>query len=76
MTPIPTELRELLHRIRQRYCRHEFAIDDLRTTGEPDDSDRRVRWPCSKCGKAFYANYGLAISPKHGPTFRRREVQP
>jgi hypothetical protein len=27
----------------------------------------RVKWPCFKCGKTFYAHCGLDISPKHGP---------
>lgn len=27
---------------------------------------RRVMWPCSKCGKVFYAAYGLAIAPHQG----------
>jgi hypothetical protein len=27
---------------------------------------KRVVWPCSKCGKVFYAHCGLDISPKHG----------
>lgn len=28
---------------------------------------KRVLWPCCKCGKVFYAHYGLEISPSHGP---------
>lgn len=27
---------------------------------------KRVKWPCWKCGKVFYAHCGLDIVPKHG----------
>jgi ribosomal protein S27AE len=34
---------------------------------ESDHFKKRVRWPCAKCGKVFYAHCGLYISPEHGP---------
>lgn len=83
--------------VRQKICRHEFDLSDLRKTGIPDPvrpSDqsgyqafvdwhhellygdsvmKRVVWPCSKCGKTFYAHCGLDISPKYGPIKLRSE---
>jgi len=83
--------------LRQRFCRHTFAIDDLSLTGIPeqekpidqrdykawerywqqywhgDCNEKRVKWPCSKCGRIFYAHCGLNISPWHGPMFRREQ---
>lgn len=38
-----------------------------------DWNKKRVRWPCSKCGKVFYAHCGLYVSPHHGPMFRREQ---
>ena len=31
---------------------------------------KRVKWPCSKCGRIFYAHCGLDISPKYGIIIR------
>ena len=56
-------------RLTQRFCSHEFAIEDLKKTN--DEIEPRVKWPCAKCEKIFYAHCGLDISPKFGPTFRR-----
>lgn len=28
---------------------------------------QRVKWPCHKCDKVFYAHCGLDISPHYGP---------
>lgn len=67
---------KLLTRLKQRMCDHAFAIEDLKKTGEHEDSDRRVVWPCAKCGKEFFANCGLDISPKHGLAFRRQAQEP
>jgi hypothetical protein len=33
-----------------------------------DSHTKRVKWPCMKCGKVFYAHCGLEISPDNGPT--------
>lgn len=40
-----------------------------------DSYTKRVMWPCAKCGKVFYAHYGIAISPTHGPVVRRNITQ-
>jgi hypothetical protein len=34
---------------------------------------KRVVWPCSNCGKKFYAHCGLDISPKYGPIKKHAE---
>ena len=57
-TPIGNDYTEWL-----RY--HETLMDS-------DWHMKRVRWPCAKCGKVFYAHCGLDISPAHGPAFRRK----
>lgn len=83
--------------LRQRFCRHTFAIEDLSLTGIPepekpanqfdrmawdnywhqywhgDWNEKRVQWPCSKCGKMFFAHCGLNISPQHRAVFRREQ---
>ena len=81
--------------LKQHFCRHSFAIEDLTLTGIPapqkpaagsgyaewenyykilytgEHHTKRVRWPCAKCGKVFFAHCGLDISPAHGLTLRR-----
>ena len=47
-------------------CSHEFELKDLHKTVESEDGNRRVAWPCRKCGKVFHAHCGLDISPAHG----------
>lgn len=63
-------LERLREWISRKVCKHSFALDDL-TVANPHGVDDRVQWPCAKCGKVFRANYGLAISPRNGPTFQR-----
>lgn len=81
-------LNELLGILKNKTCKHEFDLVDLKQTGIPEhdrpsvndykgwvkwyadyyDSDhvqKRVAWPCCKCGKMFYAHCGLDIY-KHG----------
>ena len=57
-------------RLTQQVCSHEFAIEDLKKIN--DGVEPRVKWPCYKCKKIFYAHCGLDISPKFGKTFRRQ----
>ena len=80
MTP---SLQNVVLCLRRFFCHHAFALRDLEATGIPEpeniesmsvpeiyESDhfkKRVRWPCAKCGKVFYAHCGLYISPEHGP---------
>lgn len=61
----------LLTWVRQRWCRHRFAIEDLVMVNPDSDGDDRVRWPCDKCGKVFHAHCGLNISPGNGFLYRR-----
>ena len=58
-------------KIKQLFCSHRFALEDLKITGTATSGDDRVSWPCDKCGKVFRAPYGLAIAPHFGPIFRR-----
>lgn len=37
---------------------------------------KRVKWPCRKCGKVFYAHCGLDISPHYGPIVAEPEEVP
>ena len=64
-----------LERLKQRWCSHRFAIEDLAMVNRDSDGDDRVRWPCDKCGKVFHAQCGLDISPSNGPTYRRGSLQ-
>lgn len=50
---------------------HRFALEDLHKTGDGEDSDTRVEWACTDCGKVFSAHCGLDIAPRHGFMFRR-----
>lgn len=34
---------------------------------------KRVKWPCAKCGKVFYAHCGLDILGTHGNIFKKEE---
>jgi hypothetical protein len=61
-----------LQLFREWKCGHVFELSDLGKTGESEDGDRRVSWPCMKCGKVFFAHCGLDISPRHGPIAPRR----
>ena len=50
--------------IYKRFCYHEFSLSGLNIIN--DDGPERVSWPCSKCGKMFFAHCGLSIAPDHG----------
>lgn len=63
---------QLIQRFRESRCGHIFDLSALRKTGESEEGNRRVQWPCQKCGKVFFAHCGLDISPKHGPIVPRR----
>lgn len=65
----------LLERLKQRWCSHRFAIDDLTMVNRESDGEDRVRWHCDKCGRIFRAQCGLDISPTNGPTYRRGSLQ-
>lgn len=55
----------IVRRLKQLFCKHEFYLRDLKTTGI-NDTDKRVSWKCYKCNKIYYAHCGLDITPKHG----------
>ena len=82
-------------RIKQKICRHNFDLSQLKKTNIPEleppktrgykeweeyfsklykheSHIKRVKWPCSKCGKIFYAHCGLDISPEYGSVIRRK----
>ena len=61
----------LLEILKQRWCSHRFAIEDLTMVNRESAGKDRVRWNCDKCGKVFRAQCGLDISPSNGPTYRR-----
>lgn len=65
----------LLELLKQRWCSHRFAIEDLTMVNRDSDGEDRVRWHCDKCGKVFRAQCGLDISPANGPTYRRGSLQ-
>jgi len=58
-------------KLKQHFCNHRFAIQDLKLINADSDGNDRVSWACDKCGKVFNAQCGLDISPRHGKTFRR-----
>ena len=62
---------KIIRIVKQRWCAHEFAIEDLRMVNMESDGDDRVEWSCAKCGKSFSAHCGLDITPEHGFVFRR-----
>lgn len=65
---------QLRIKMRQRFCDHRFALEDLEMVNRDSAGNDRVLWPCAKCGQAFRAQCGLDISPKHGPISRREKV--
>lgn len=64
----------LWRRLKQRWCRHRFAIEDLVMVNPDSDGNDRVRWACDKCGKVFHAHCGLDIAPDKGVLYRRRRL--
>lgn len=64
-------LGRMLERIKQAWCSHRFAIEDLEMVNRESGGDDRVRWYCDKCRRVFTAHCGLDISPSNGPAFRR-----
>lgn len=68
--PVHRTVGRLVAWVRQRACRHRFAMEDLATVNDDGGADR-VAWPCDKCGKVFRAHCGLDIVPENGPAFRR-----
>ena len=62
----------VLMKLKQHFCAHRFALDDLTMVNKDSSGADRVSWPCDKCGKMFRAQCGLDISPEHGPIFRRK----
>ncbi len=63
--------KSILTKLRQRFCSHSFALEDLTMVNRDSPGNDRVKWPCDKCGKVFWAQCGLDISPSNGPAFRR-----
>ncbi|MDP1580711.1 MAG: hypothetical protein Q8M02_10550 [Candidatus Didemnitutus sp.] len=45
---------------------YEWLNYYARLSAHPANS-QRVRWPCAKCGKVFFAHCGLEIMHTHGP---------
>ena len=64
----------LWSRLKQRLCKHRFAIEDLEMVNPDSDGNDRVRWPCDKCGEVFHAQCGLWISPGNGFLYRRHKT--
>lgn len=62
-----TFLQHIRRRVRQRYCRHRFYLDDLHRV-----ADNLVRCPCHRCGKVCSVEYGLLLPG----SFDRRNVTP
>lgn len=62
----------VLVKLKQRFCSHRFALDDLTMVNKDSGGADRVSWACDKCKKVFRAQCGLDISPEHGPIFRRK----
>lgn len=62
--------------LKKEFCRHRFAMEDLKLVNADSEGADRVHWPCDKCGKVFSAHCGLDISPSNGPTFRRNDEAP
>ena len=62
----------VLVKLKQRFCSHRFAMEDLTMVNRDSEGNDRVSWACDKCGKVFRAQCGLDISPEHGPIFRRK----
>lgn len=81
--------------IKQLFCKHTFALEDLELTNIPPlavpktrgyeewaeyftrlythkSITKRVKWPCSKCDKIFYAHCGLDIA--HNGNIVRKNV--
>ena len=58
-------IRNIILRFKQKTCKHVFKMRDLEMVNKNGLHDR-VKWPCMKCGKIFYAHCGLDIAPKHG----------
>jgi hypothetical protein len=63
---------KLLHRLRQRFCRHVFDLRDMHSTKWNMPEDRVVIWPCWKCKKVFTAHCGLDILKNGKPQPRPR----
>lgn len=59
--------------LKKKFCRHKFAMEDLKRVNPDSAGTDRVQWPCDKCGKVFNAHCGLDISPSNGPAFRRNQ---
>lgn len=59
-----TLLSPFVLKLKQRFCAHVGDYDDMRKIGA-EDSDKRIEWPCMKCGKVFYSNSGLEIISKN-----------
>lgn len=65
----------MLSKIFQKWCSHQFAIEDLTIINPESEGNDRVIWTCDKCGKKFFAHCGLDISPKYGMVIRRRTIK-
>lgn len=65
---------KLYNWIKLKFCNHAFVIEELKRNNEDPLSDDRVVWPCVKCGKKFYANYGLKIPKNNKSYFRHHYI--
>ena len=60
-------MKQLFIRLKQALCVHLFDLGQLKLNApEFEDTDKRVIWPCCKCGKVFTAHCGLDIAPQKG----------
>lgn len=68
-------LSAFIQMIKQEFCKHRFALEDLTMVNRDSEENDRVSWACAKCHKVFKAHCGLDISPEHGPCFRRKKLK-
>ena len=67
---------QMIQRLRQRWCSHAFAIEDIMILRDVPQ-ERRAKWPCAKCGKVFEGDGGMiAISDAQPARVFQRNAAP
>lgn len=41
------------------FCKHKFRLSEMQN--RKTEGNKRIKWPCAKCGKIFYAHCGVDI---------------
>lgn len=60
----------IIVKIKQYFCNHQFKSSDL--TGREEVDGENIKWPCYKCGKVFIKNCGLDVL-KYGKRVEPKE---